>query len=704
LLEDPVTSPCGHTWCRVCILECLNHNNLCPLCRRHLPPSSFFKRRPVNRALTALIDVVRVGRTGGGGDPGITRESTPSLSLSSSFAMQISLASPASEGKGKRPWEGDGDLMEESQENTTAPDNGAMVELETNNDQFDATAASSSCGSYSSCVPFACLRTSNGKRTNIAEPLASCTTSSTAKVNLLSTLSRSATPTPTLTTVQTYGTLMKVRNCIPMEESDGGGGDGEGDCNQLGGADDPRPRYFVNAIGECRFRVLERRISEQGYCVGLVELVDDLEPEDLDDCEEEGVSEVDEVDVDLKVWWMACAEVDVRECVSFANVLPFDEGNVRSRHSGVGSGNGGGTERVLGSVERASGSGSVGTDDDEQRNQQECDQDSMELCCSDLEDGDGVVDGDVEEEMEDFTMSSYQDRPGSSASCESSRGGICPSPKTYASVNSFDSQFDCPLTAFFKLRARDIGAAASSVIETSTRLWTTVPNNSPAGVRAAQTKTATATPRNGEENSCLLSRIFNVAYTCGHDANTNVNEDLEGVAQASSSSSSSSTPWKPPAFGNEKDDTNSPKDVNPVNKFAHRSPFASRVVPSAPVSSSPRQTLPVSIEPADLYKAVVALRSRVIAHLESLSESERLHFELLNGIPPEPADMGMLTFWIANLMKVGEYRKYALLGMTNVVRRMRAVVEWEGEEGFGLGSFGGGKGRGGGCGMHEKKK
>lgn len=33
LLYDPVTTPCGHTFCRACLLQSMDHGNKCPMCR-----------------------------------------------------------------------------------------------------------------------------------------------------------------------------------------------------------------------------------------------------------------------------------------------------------------------------------------------------------------------------------------------------------------------------------------------------------------------------------------------------------------------------------------------------------------------------------------------------------------------------------------------------------------------------------------------
>jgi len=37
LLLEPITTPCGHTFCRKCLARILDHARLCPVCRRELP-------------------------------------------------------------------------------------------------------------------------------------------------------------------------------------------------------------------------------------------------------------------------------------------------------------------------------------------------------------------------------------------------------------------------------------------------------------------------------------------------------------------------------------------------------------------------------------------------------------------------------------------------------------------------------------------
>ena len=58
ILCDPVTTPCGHTCCRPCILLSVDHNRQCPFCRTSLPGASFFKTRPANQVISNLLHLL----------------------------------------------------------------------------------------------------------------------------------------------------------------------------------------------------------------------------------------------------------------------------------------------------------------------------------------------------------------------------------------------------------------------------------------------------------------------------------------------------------------------------------------------------------------------------------------------------------------------------------------------------------------------
>lgn len=57
LFLDPLTTSCGHTFCRKCIHRVLDHSSLCPICRRKLsiPPGIGADQAPSNAILMKLI-------------------------------------------------------------------------------------------------------------------------------------------------------------------------------------------------------------------------------------------------------------------------------------------------------------------------------------------------------------------------------------------------------------------------------------------------------------------------------------------------------------------------------------------------------------------------------------------------------------------------------------------------------------------------
>uniref|UniRef100_A0A7I4AXZ7 Uncharacterized protein n=1 Tax=Physcomitrium patens TaxID=3218 RepID=A0A7I4AXZ7_PHYPA len=53
LLHQPITTPCGHSFCRACLLQALDHGNKCPMCRTVIFVSP--KTYPVSVTLNNLI-------------------------------------------------------------------------------------------------------------------------------------------------------------------------------------------------------------------------------------------------------------------------------------------------------------------------------------------------------------------------------------------------------------------------------------------------------------------------------------------------------------------------------------------------------------------------------------------------------------------------------------------------------------------------
>ena len=56
LMLDPLTTSCGHTFCRKCVARVLDHSNLCPICRRRLPMPPGVQMEPSNKRITHLLD------------------------------------------------------------------------------------------------------------------------------------------------------------------------------------------------------------------------------------------------------------------------------------------------------------------------------------------------------------------------------------------------------------------------------------------------------------------------------------------------------------------------------------------------------------------------------------------------------------------------------------------------------------------------
>ncbi|TRX94810.1 hypothetical protein FHL15_004271 [Xylaria flabelliformis] len=58
LFLDPMTTTCGHTYCRTCVHRILDHSNLCPICRRAISIQAQADRHavPSNKRLVSMIN------------------------------------------------------------------------------------------------------------------------------------------------------------------------------------------------------------------------------------------------------------------------------------------------------------------------------------------------------------------------------------------------------------------------------------------------------------------------------------------------------------------------------------------------------------------------------------------------------------------------------------------------------------------------
>ncbi|CEQ40159.1 SPOSA6832_01751 [Sporobolomyces salmonicolor] len=55
LFYEPITCPCGHSFCQRCLARAYDHSQNCPLCRSDLPPQSYFLHQRPNATISALI-------------------------------------------------------------------------------------------------------------------------------------------------------------------------------------------------------------------------------------------------------------------------------------------------------------------------------------------------------------------------------------------------------------------------------------------------------------------------------------------------------------------------------------------------------------------------------------------------------------------------------------------------------------------------
>ena len=55
LMLDPLTTSCGHTFCRKCVARVLDHSTLCPICRRTIPMPPGVRDVPSNQRLSKIL-------------------------------------------------------------------------------------------------------------------------------------------------------------------------------------------------------------------------------------------------------------------------------------------------------------------------------------------------------------------------------------------------------------------------------------------------------------------------------------------------------------------------------------------------------------------------------------------------------------------------------------------------------------------------
>ncbi|KAI9263710.1 hypothetical protein BY458DRAFT_514546 [Sporodiniella umbellata] len=57
-LNQPVTNHCGHTFCRLCLLQHRISSNVCPTCSMRLPSYSYIQQQPINHLIQSLLSPI----------------------------------------------------------------------------------------------------------------------------------------------------------------------------------------------------------------------------------------------------------------------------------------------------------------------------------------------------------------------------------------------------------------------------------------------------------------------------------------------------------------------------------------------------------------------------------------------------------------------------------------------------------------------
>lgn len=99
LMLDPLTTTCGHTFCRKCIARTLDHSTMCPICRRFLPSHQEFMMSQAMKD-SQSYSLTLSGSTGcksrgccTRGNPNAGREECPAICLHTRISFYANISS-----------------------------------------------------------------------------------------------------------------------------------------------------------------------------------------------------------------------------------------------------------------------------------------------------------------------------------------------------------------------------------------------------------------------------------------------------------------------------------------------------------------------------------------------------------------------------------------------------------------------------------
>lgn len=240
LLYQPLTTPCGHTFCRQCFARSLDHSSTCPLCRADMPSFAFFQEHPSNNIVLNLL-------TAEWAEEAVKDNLAPiPPSHLSSVPSDASKANVALQHLGFKQ------LYQSRQ---------ISMEREARE-------------SLLSTPLFVCTLAFPHMPTilHIFEPryrlmIRRCLESGYARFGMVLHSSDTTGPVPGMSR---YGTMLEIKTVQML----------------------PDGRSMIETVGSHRFRVLERG-SLDGYTVGQIERIDDVDPEMEDELERSSLGVVD---------------------------------------------------------------------------------------------------------------------------------------------------------------------------------------------------------------------------------------------------------------------------------------------------------------------------------------------------------------------------------------------------------------------------
>lgn len=253
LLYDPLTTPCGHTFCKSCFARSLDHGDRCPLCRADMPNFSFFQDHRPN---TALLKILTSDTATFSDEDAVDSDSTQEVKhVAASTYAGISIAMGSGDDAEKHVNDGTrqaGYIIDDDPE--TAPHHYGFKRLY---EQRKAAIEQEEREARLSTPIFVCTLAFPSMPTilHIFEPryrlmVRRCLESGNPRFGMVL-------PSRTNGGTEEYGTMLEIKSVQMLADG----------------------RSMLETVGSYRFRLLEKG-SLDGYTVGRVERVDDISLEE----------------------------------------------------------------------------------------------------------------------------------------------------------------------------------------------------------------------------------------------------------------------------------------------------------------------------------------------------------------------------------------------------------------------------------------